>query len=151
MTKRRQESDRRRPKKIGFWTPPTATERELRKFGLLFAFILVAVAIFLWYRENPVVYGVGLVGLFFAIASLVPTVLLPFYIVWMMFARILGFINSHILLAIVFYTLVTIVGFIMRIVRYDPLNRRPRSAGSDTFWVRRETTALPGDHYEHQF
>ena len=89
-------------------------------------------------------------------------------------ARALGYINSHLLLALVFYLLFTPVGLVMRLVRRDPLERggfqptapscRPGAGGAGgqagqspgdgaaaSLWHRREQTLLPRDHFEHQF
>ena len=59
-------------------------------------------------------------------------------------------LNTHLLLALIFYTLFTLIGGVMRIVRYDPLDRK-RSSSQATYWHRRETPLLNRKHYERQF
>jgi len=153
----------------GFWTPPKATRRDLRTYGLMMAVVLAAVSGLLWYREAagawPWTGGASV--LFLALAGAWPTALKPLYTVWMIAARALGFVNSHLLLALVFFLLFTPMGLVMRLVRRDPLERggfrptapacRPGGAGAPglegegSLWRRRDPEVLPRDHYTHQF
>ncbi|HIC68489.1 MAG TPA: hypothetical protein EYO90_03045 [Candidatus Latescibacteria bacterium] len=71
---------------------------------------------------------------------------------------VLGYVNTHILLAIIFYTMFTVTGLIMRVLRRDPLalkgfGRREADSSDrkDSYWERREQPLLPADHPEHQF
>ena len=105
--------------------------------------------------------------LFLALSVAWSTPLKPLYSVWMMAARALGFVNSHLLLALVFYLLFTPMGLVMRLVRRDPLERggfrptapecrpggtgRPGPEGEGSLWRRRDPEVLPRDHYTHQF
>jgi hypothetical protein len=84
------------------------------------------------------------------VGLLVPVALKPLYLAWMALARVLAFVNTHILLALVFYTLFTITGGIMRIVGRDPLDRK-LSATASSYWTRREKPLLERDHYKRQF
>jgi hypothetical protein len=79
--------------------------------------------------------------------------LLPLYKVWMVIGGFLGFVNTHILLGLVFYVVFTPLGLAMRLFRSDPLERSfPRESNSaETYWNRRETPLLPKEHYERQF
>ncbi len=45
----------------------------------------------------------------------------PFYHVWMLLAAVLGYVNTHILLAVIFYTMFTVTGLVMRAFGRDPL------------------------------
>jgi len=139
-----------------FWVLSVPTRQELRNFGLLFGALTLAVAALLWYRDNPRSWSVASAALvLLAVALLLPGVLRPPFTAWMLFARVLGFVNSHILLALIFYTVFTLVGFIMRMLRYDPLDRRLRRPGGgetgESYWSRREVTSLPANHFERQF
>jgi len=113
--------------------------------------ILGLIAIYLWYRTSGVwVYLGGVAGIFLTIGLILPIALRPIYVVWMLLARLLAFVNTHILLALVFYTLFLLIGVVMRFLRYDPLDRRLDSK-RQSYWNRRADTLLARDHYERQF
>lgn len=155
-----------------FWSLPAADRGDLRKFGLLLAAVGALVAGMAWYRQaTPVaLWAMGIAGCFLALALVWPSSLRPLHAVWMLLARVLGFINSHLLLALVFYLVFTPMGLVMRLLGRDPLNRRgfrptapscrpgarvapdgDGSAESDSGWKRRDTPLLPREHFEHQF
>ena len=106
----------------------------------------------LWYtyRTEGMQIAWMVAGGFVGVGLVLPTLLKPLFFVWMALARILSIVNTHLLLALIFYTLFTLIGGVMRIVRYDPLDRK-RSAGQATYWHRRETPLLNRKHYERQF
>lgn len=106
---------------------------ELRKFGLLFAvfFILVIGVIIpmirtgfdtlfsdpgLWPRWPWLIGGLVMTWGFVHPASL--------YLLhrpWMKFADIAGWINTRIIMVLLFYLLISPIGLIMRLFGYDPL------------------------------
>ena len=64
----------------------------------------------------------------------------PIFLGWMYAAYPIGWVVSHLLLGAIFYLLMTPIGWAMRLVGYDPLQRRmDRSA--KTFWVPVEPAA----------
>ncbi len=106
----------------------------------------------LWYtyRTEGMQIAWMVAGGFVGVGLVLPTLLRPLFFVWMALARVLSIVNTHLLLALIFYTLFTLIGGVMRIVRYDPLDRK-RSSGQATYWHRRETPLLNRKHYERQF
>ena len=85
------------------------------------------------------------------IAVLIRSILLqPFYICWMFLARILAFINTHIILAFIFYTLFTVIGLLLRFFRNDPLDRDIENE-TVSYWQHPEQEKLPRDHFDRQF
>ena len=109
-------------------------------------------AILLWYNEfhrSPATL-ISISGLFLLVGVLFPPVSKPVYVVWMLLARILGYVNTHILLAIIFYTMFTVIGLAMRRCGRDPMKRKLRP-DQESYWERRSETQLPRDHFERQF
>ncbi len=47
-----------------------------------------------------------------------------------------GFVVSHVVLALVYYLVLTPVGLVMRLFRYDPLSQRP-GPQPESLWIRR--------------
>jgi len=100
------------------------SKKELQQFGmtlgtiipLLFGIILP----WLWGYQFPLVpWLIG--GLLWSIALTFPLSLQSLYRTWMKIAKIMAFVNSSIILGIIFFVVVTPMGFIMKLVQYDPL------------------------------
>jgi hypothetical protein len=114
------------------------------------AALLLSGVLWYTYRTEGMQIAWMVAGGFVGVGLALPTLLKPLFFVWMALARILSIVNTHLLLALIFYTLFTLIGGVMRIVRYDPLDRK-RSSGQATYWHRRETPLLNRKHYERQF
>lgn len=82
------------------------------------------------------------------IALIIPILLKPFYFVWMYVAFILGWINTRLILGILFYLLFTPIGILMKILRQDPMNRKTRTPESS---YRQPSHQLPKSHVERPF
>ena len=146
-----------------FWNVPPPTPKELRNYGLLMAAVGAAAAAALWwYAENEAAswWTAGIALVFLGTGLIWPAALRPLYRVWMTLAAVLGYVNTHILLALIFYTLFTVTGSLMRLFGRDALalkgfqrrsGGRRGGNGEATYWVRRERPLLPADHFEHQF
>jgi len=135
-----------------YWGIEVPQRVDLRKFGLVMAAVLVLVSGYLWYIDamDPaqVVFSVA-AGLLI-VGLVLPVVLTPIYFPWMWLARILAFVNTHLLLGFVFYTLFTFIGLGMRLLGRDPLDRKILP-DSDSYWQRRESPLFSRDHYLRQF
>ena len=136
----------------GWWGVPTPQRKDLRNFAFVMAVAALLLSGVLWYtyRTEGMQIAWMVAGGFVGVGLVLPTLLKPLFFVWMALARILSIVNTHLLLALIFYTLFTLIGGVMRIVRYDPLDRK-RSSGQATDWHRRETPLLNRKHYERQF
>jgi hypothetical protein len=76
------------------------------------------------------------------------TVFRRMYDGWMVFVRALGWLNARIILTVVFYLILTPVGLVRRLVRYDPLNQRLEQ---DTPSYRVPRERRPESHVEKQY
>jgi len=122
----------------------------LRKFGLTLAiaFLLISGLFFLRHKYDAAVYSLA-ISFLFVIMRLAPVVLLkPVYIAWMRFAAILGWINTRVILVILFYLIITPLGFLMRLFRVDLLERKN---SADTYWKKKEKAGLNRLDYERRF
>jgi hypothetical protein len=136
----------------GFWAWPRASPRELRQFAVVMAVALAGLAGALWYRDaTPMAWGLAAAaGVFLLAGGALPGALTFPYGLWMYLARVLGWINTHLLLGLVFYTLFTVIGGVMRVLRHDPLQRR-LERGRSSYWRRREETRASRERMQHQF
>ena len=119
----------------------TISKKQLREFGILigsgFPFLLG------WLL--PLLFGhgfriwtiwIGTPGLILGLTA--PRLLFYPYKVWMAFGNILGQINSHIILGLVFILVLQPIAFIMRLTGYDPLRMR-RKGGGGTYRENKKT------------
>jgi hypothetical protein len=127
------------------------TDAQARKTALLVAAVLLALAAWNFYRGRmTVVIVLGSIGgALLLIGLLLPAVARRFHIVWMKFAAILGYINSRILITLMFYGLITPFGFLSRLLGRDTLNRRGKTR--ESYWIPRATTRQAKEGFERQF
>jgi len=122
---------------------------ELRRFGLLMGTVLLGLGLLPLIRgKTPVLYLCMAAALFAVLAALAPVLLWPIHFVWMKFARLLGRINSFLLLSLVFYLVVTPIKFLRLIFsREDRFGFR---TGRQSYWIRKEKLE-PRESFRRQF
>lgn len=99
----------------------------LRNFGLTMAimFILVFGLVMPWIRDVVWPRWPWIVAAVFSATGLIyPKMLRPVYIVWMQLAHVLQFVNTRVLLCLVFFVVVTPIGCIFRLLGKDPMARK---------------------------
>jgi hypothetical protein len=68
---------------------------------------------------------------------------------WMALAEVLSFVSTRVILALVYFLIVTPIGFVKRLFGWDPLNRRaPRS---ESYWRPYSDRQKNPRHYEKMF
>jgi len=129
---------------------PAATRKELRQFGLLVGAIFTVIGLWpLVFRGEPLrLWAIGIGGLLIAFGGILPQLLAPVHKGWMWVGHILGWINTRILLGIVFYALVTPIGLVFRLMGKDTM-RQTLSESSQTYRVVR--SPRPHSHMKYQF
>jgi len=125
---------------------------ELRQFGLLFGAILVllfgALLPFLVGYSFPLwPWAVAL--LFTAVALLIPIALTPFYRGWMRFGLIAGYINTRIIMFVLYYALFVPTGLVMKLFGRDALARTTGGKNTDSYRV--ASAVRPNDHFERPY
>jgi hypothetical protein len=99
---------------------------ELRKFGFIFAGILVFLFGLLlpYWRHHIIRVWPFYIGMPVALlAAIWPAGLRPLYIVWMKFGAVMGFINTRIIMSVFFFVMLTPIAWLMKVVGKDPLAR----------------------------
>jgi len=94
----------------------TPDKKGLRDFGLITGGLFVAIFGLLlpWLLTLDMpVWPFTLAGVLWILALLIPNTLKPIYTVWMFIGLILGWINTRIILALVFYIIITPMRLIM--------------------------------------
>jgi hypothetical protein len=110
-------------------------------------FFVIGVAPLVFRR--PVRNWALLFSALFALAGLVvPSVLRPIHRIWMLFGNVMGWINSKIILGLIFYVVVTPIRFLRALTGTDPMNRKFDNKTGSYRVVRKPRDA---SHMKHQF
>ena len=128
----------------------TPSTKELRSFGLLVGAVFSVIGLWpvLLYGARPRYWAVVVGGLLIVFGGLLPRVLAPVHRGWMWIGHVLGWINTRILLGIVFYGLITPIGIVFRLMGKDTM-RQAFSEVSPTYRVNRQPR--PRSHMKYQF
>ncbi|TFH22703.1 MAG: hypothetical protein E4H03_07850 [Myxococcales bacterium] len=128
------------------WKPST---KELRQFAALCLAIFGGIGAWGAYRHGFegsarwfLIAGaaIGVPGL------IVPMLVRPIYVAWMVLAFPIGWTVSHLLLGFIFYGVITPVGLLVRLFGYDPMQRKlePEAA---TYWAEHRTGGDPSSYF----
>jgi hypothetical protein len=71
---------------------------------------------------------------------------LPLYIAWMRLVYPIGWTISFTFFIIMYYGLFSPIGLMMRIFRYDPMQRR-LNRDAPTYWVKHDTDTEPSRYF----
>lgn len=125
------------------------SKKELLWFGPLFALFSVIIgAIARWKFDSPEaakwiwIFAVAIIFIYY----LVPPLRRWIFIGWMAAVFPIGWIISHVLLTIVFYLVVFPIGILMRLLRYDALNRNVEP-DAKSYWIKRENSKDPKKYF----
>jgi hypothetical protein len=115
------------------------------------AAVLLAIALWNLYRGRMTVVAifVTIAGFLTLIGLFVPVAARTFHRFWMGIAAVLGYVNSRILLSLLYYGMFTPVGLVRRLIGRDPLKRR--GAAQSSYWVTREYTRQTKNQFERLF
>ena len=124
---------------------------ELRKFGLVTGAIVAVLFGLLipWIFDNPWPLWPWIVTGVFWLWSLVhPRSLFVIYRAWLKFGHVAGWINTRIILGIMFYIVFFPAGIIMRLLGKDPMARKLDSSATS---YRIISDAMKKDHIERPY
>jgi len=128
----------------------TTTTKQLRSFGLMVGGIFAIIGLWpvLLHGRDLRLWAVVLAGLLMIPAVVFPKSLGLIYRGWMAVGQVLGWINTRIILSVIFYGLITPLGLLRRLLVGDPIGRS-FSSDLDTYRVMRKTR--PASHMTQQF
>lgn len=122
-----------------------------RSFGFTFAIVFTIVALFPLMRGRPVRGWALIVAAAFLLAALaLPRVLAPLSRLWLRFGLLLHACISPIVMGLVFYTTVTPIGLVRRLLGQDPLRLR-FDRDAVTYWIERHPPGPAPDTMPRQF
>ncbi len=122
-----------------------------KKFGITMGIILSIIGFFLlWKKNNNYNYILFLAAAFFITGLILPSILRPIYKAWMALAVVMNFIMTRVIMAVIFYLIVTPIGLIASLTGKKFLDMKiDKSAKS--YWIVREKTSKLKSDYERQF
>jgi hypothetical protein len=124
-----------------------------RQFGRVVGGVFLLIGLWTTWRGSwaPVVSwtvaGVGLTLVLLGLAA--PRLLVHPRRAWMGLAEVLGFVSTRVILGIVFFLVITPLGFVMRKGGWDPLGSR-RPSGQST-WIPYPSRMANPRHFEQMF
>jgi len=123
----------------------------LRKFGITIGVILLIIAGFLFWKEKESVQILLTFGVTLCILGIaIPFILKPIYWVWMIFAIILGWFMTRVILSLLFYVVFTSIGLTLRLFGKQFLELRGKKS-KKSYWNFRTNEHLQKVTYEKQF
>ena len=107
-----------------------------RNFGIVFFVVFLVVAIYPLINSNEIRIWSLILSLLFLILGLINSkILTPLNKLWFKFGIFLGKIISPLVMGIIFFFVVTPIGFIMRLLSKDILNLKYNNENS--YWIKK--------------
>ena len=130
--------------------PPAPDAKQLRSFGLIVGGVFVLIGLWPVVRHGTALrlWSVIIASMLIVPALLWPQSLTQVYRLWMLGGLILGWINTRVMLGLVFYSLFTPVGVVRRLLGKDPMRLRVQPE-ADTYRIVRQPRAR--SHMTRQF
>jgi len=126
-------------------------KKELREFAFTIGAALVVLSGIALGRGKGSCAYLFVSGVIFAgLGAAAPHVLKPLQKAWMAFSVVIGFFMSRLVLAVLFYVVVTPIGLLIRLLGKDMLDQRT-SKDRPSYWRERPVSMKPRESYENQY
>ena len=113
-----------------------------RSFGILFFVVFLTISLWPLLKENDLRIWSFIISILFLILGILNSkILSPIKRVWIRFGELLGKIISPIVLAVVFFIVITPIGLFMKILRKDLLNIK--FTKDKSYWIKRDKDLGP--------
>ncbi|ACK67423.1 conserved hypothetical protein [Rippkaea orientalis PCC 8801] len=109
-----------------FYEIPKLDKKGLRDFGVLtgsiIAILFGLILPLLWRHHLPLIpWIIG--GVLCVLGLIIPQSLKPIYYGWMKIAQVLAWVNSRIILGMIFFLIITPMAIVMRLAKRDTMQR----------------------------
>ncbi len=126
--------------------------RAEREFGLIVGGMLLLLSSWWLYRGKfhsvtPITLPIG--SVLVLLGLVIPRALYYPNKAWMALAEVLSYISTRIILAFVYFAVITPIGFIKRLSGWDPLDRR--AARRESYWRDYSERQRDPRHYEKMY
>ena len=111
-----------------------------RNFGLVFFFVFLIISLWPLLNEGaPRIWSLAIAIIFLILGLLNSKILTPLNILWFKFGLLLGAIVSPIVMGVIFFLVITPIGFFMKIIGKDLLNNKYDNK-KKSYWIDRSKT-----------
>ena len=127
------------------------TAKELKDFGLIMAGMLILMfgLVLPWLFSFSMPYWPFVAAFGFVVVALLKPLLLgPVNRVWLKISDVLGWVNTRLVMGIIFFLLIVPIGLIVRLFKKDPLNNEWSEVAKS---YRINTKVRNKDHLEKPF
>jgi len=126
-------------------------KHSLKKFGITMGLILAAITGVIALKQKASIMPTGILSAAFILVALVyPQLLKLVYIFWMRLAFVLSWLNSRLILIVLFYLVFTPIRLVLSLFGTDLLDKKLEK-GSNSYWKKKEDDALNQGGYEKQY
>ncbi len=127
------------------------TKKDLRKFGLTVGSVLVLIAVVLFYFEKSSSVYFAVIGAVLILTAVIyPKILKLLNKIWMGLAIILGFVMSRVIIAILFYLVLTPIGLLAKLFGKIFMDLKYNKS-AESYWEKRSIKEKKQLDYERQF
>lgn len=124
---------------------------DLRKFGVTVGIVILLISTALYLLDKDSFIYFGIIGILLLLLGIIlPNFLKPLNKVWMTLAIILGWFMSRVILFILYYVIITPIGFFLKLIGKDFLHRKI-DKNSQSYWEIRKKIMTEQIDYERQF
>ena len=114
-----------------------------RSFGIIFFIVFLIIGLWpLKNSENPNLYIIGISGIFLVLGILNSKILSPFNKAWIKLGEFLGTIIAPIVMALIYFVVLTPISLIVRIFGKDLLELKFLKK-KETYWIKRKKNLGP--------
>jgi len=105
-----------------------------RSFGIVFFIVFSLIALYPLLKGNDLrIWSLVISFVFLALGLINSQILTPLNRLWFKFGLLIGKLISPLIMAIIFFMVVTPIGFIMRLLKKDLLNLKNNK--KETYWI----------------
>jgi len=106
------------------WHPSSRMLRQFAGFALIFALLFGLILHYKWGLSWRVAYWTWAIGAGVCLlGQCAPKAVLPVYILLMAIALPIGAVISNLLMIAIYFVILTPIGLLLRLFRYDPMHR----------------------------
>ena len=108
-----------------------------KSFGILFFIVFLLISIWPIFKGETFRIWAAVISLIFLILALFESrILTPLNIAWIKFGELLGMIIAPIVMAVIYFIIITPIGLLMRLIGKDLLNIKFNK--NKSYWIKRE-------------
>ena len=128
-----------------------SSKKDLRSFGWVIGIACLIISGIMLFKGNANYIAYAIAGVVVILEGVIlPILLIPFQKIWMVFAVIMGFIMTRVILAILFFFILSLISLISGIAGKRFLDMKIDKS-KKSYWNKREVKEFTKEQYDRQF